>query len=976
MLEVRKNTFARSYENTFFREFARELSKRFEAKGIEGLLLGSPFCEVEERLQIDALLITSNVICIIDFKNYSHLIQLPDHANFKQGIWLDQEGNRIKGGSSINPFVQLSQQKSRFETIFKRYISQNIMPTDSINTRHTEKIVCFQNPVVIRGEVPPALTNFHITDKAHFAETILDVIDVKNQTSLSRKSFDAFKDIFLAAAYEIEDLTIEQVSVNISDNKYDTEQSHLYDDQQAAMNVLSEFLNDEDQKVFVLQGTLNSGKSHLIPYIQELAFKSNIQEVECFATTARIANNLLSEDIGEVNSIYSYIYGGSKSNVEDEEEQEQAFENDDMNSILKRVPLKISDNEENALFIVDEAQLLSDSYYRSIDLIFGSGHLLKDFLKFTNLQETKRKIIFIGDPYQMHTGNEDESPMRIDYLDEQYGIKASSFVLLDKPEYSELTKETLKCVNAMKDGMFNSLMFTFGSDLQAIEKSAIVDHIKIMLEFPTKRHVLTYSNEDAHRINLWIKSSILKNGEDIAVNDLVTFHNNIGTQNSEDPFAKPKKIFNGEFATVEEISDQIITESISIKQSPNPILLHFRPLKLKLNTTQEVVEVLSLEDFRTNAKVEMSEEMRIAFIVLLEEQVRLYLKQNPFEVSQEFEMLQQDEHYSYLKKEQIQLEKALDSGEKVKTRIKDLGIEIRKIEKKVKRQHRNKLEYELLSTTSSIFYKYKNAALLRYGWAMTVHRSTAYEFDQVIINMDQGSNRGKNNHAYFQWLYTALGRGKETVKLINYEPISPFSKSELKDAPSGTKSKDVFFHSSENDPQQRLKSFKEFFIAFIKAYGLEIEKIEPLNWQERYYLKQQSGAAAIVNVSYDGKGHFKTPVIMKAEPNEFKEEIAQIFSSKTSMKEFSFASNKWREIPYSVLADKLDTEEITINAVVQNNYHDTLKVSLKEDELEIEFWYGGDGLFSKIIPRYYSSVALWESFKNVIHAIGGDRGHQ
>ena len=96
MLEVRKNTFARSYENTFFREFSRELSQRFEEKGFNGLLLGSPFCEVEERLQIDALLITTYAICIIDFKNYSGEINLPDNDNFEQGIWTNIKGDRIK----------------------------------------------------------------------------------------------------------------------------------------------------------------------------------------------------------------------------------------------------------------------------------------------------------------------------------------------------------------------------------------------------------------------------------------------------------------------------------------------------------------------------------------------------------------------------------------------------------------------------------------------------------------------------------------------------------------------------------------------------------------------------------------------------------------------------------------------------------------------------------------------------------------
>jgi hypothetical protein len=105
MLEVRKNTFTRSYENTFFRDFSRELSKKFADKNINGLLIGSPLCEVEERLQIDALLITPYVICIIDFKNFSGQINLPNQSNFKQGVWTNATGDMIKGGSSINPYI-------------------------------------------------------------------------------------------------------------------------------------------------------------------------------------------------------------------------------------------------------------------------------------------------------------------------------------------------------------------------------------------------------------------------------------------------------------------------------------------------------------------------------------------------------------------------------------------------------------------------------------------------------------------------------------------------------------------------------------------------------------------------------------------------------------------------------------------------------------------------------------------------------
>ncbi|MGZ4011345.1 MAG: hypothetical protein ACXVLF_10370, partial [Flavisolibacter sp.] len=66
MLEVRKNTFSKSYENSFFREFSRHLSRSFKDRSLNGVLIGSPLCETDERLQIDALLITQNVVCIID----------------------------------------------------------------------------------------------------------------------------------------------------------------------------------------------------------------------------------------------------------------------------------------------------------------------------------------------------------------------------------------------------------------------------------------------------------------------------------------------------------------------------------------------------------------------------------------------------------------------------------------------------------------------------------------------------------------------------------------------------------------------------------------------------------------------------------------------------------------------------------------------------------------------------------------------
>ena len=121
MLEIRKGTATKNYENTFFREFAENLKNLFDKYSLDGLLIANSECESENRLQIDALLVTPKVVCIIDFKNFGGKITLPKNAKseFEFGKWTNENGEFVKGGSSINPFVQLRNQKDRFIKVVK-----------------------------------------------------------------------------------------------------------------------------------------------------------------------------------------------------------------------------------------------------------------------------------------------------------------------------------------------------------------------------------------------------------------------------------------------------------------------------------------------------------------------------------------------------------------------------------------------------------------------------------------------------------------------------------------------------------------------------------------------------------------------------------------------------------------------------------------------------------------------------------------
>ena len=958
MLEVRKNTFARNYENTFFRVFSKNLSKYFMEKGISGLLIGSPICEPDERLQIDALLITERVVCIIDFKNYSGLINLPGSNNFEFGIWTTNNGEQVKGGSSINPFIQLNNQKRRFSEVYEKYIKTNLKDDDIIDCRHIVNVVCFQKEIELNREIPNSKEmSFWIIDSVNFIEKISDIIDVNDKnTNISEQSYDAFRKVFNADIYKVEDKPVEDELHEIIEHSSKLDYSILYPDQKSALTEIKAFLENPEQQVFVLQGTANSGKSYLIPFIQDLAYNLRIQETEVFASSSRIANNLISIGrLERVNSIYSYIYGGKPRKYLkfwDDKDVEKMFEIigddyfngngakvdiDDLREqfpyeiIFEAIPIKQNDNSDNSLFIVDESQLVSDSFNQSIDLIFGTGYLLKDFLSYTNLVNTKRKLIFIGDPFQLQLGKTDESPLNPLYLEEAYNLKTNAYQLLDKPDFSIINKEALFCVDKIRTRYFNSLKFEQNYDFKILSDDLEKENVIADLINSKKGHLLYFKNEDAQERNLKIKKDILKNGNCLAIGDLVVFNNNIETK-SDNPDAFPKKILNGQFARITKISNDLRTESIFDNKGKFISNLSFVEVGIKHSESGYESTVLSFENYRNNPKAILSNNDLRAFRIFL---YKLANKELENFISKKYNV---DEVLSKLLIE-------LDEGKKVKTKINE------------------RLQTILRTMPETEYYKFKNAALLRFGWAMTVHKSMSYKWDEVIFNVERTS---KTNEDYFRWLYTGISRARKKVSLINYKRISPFDNTEFVDNNTANATNEFFYIAESQEKENRLTEFKEFVIC--KLVDTEIERIENLNWQERYHLKKEN-KRAIISFIYNGQGKFKFPTLSGGD-NAFGKEIIEQLKSKNLKFDFRVIKDSWRITQYELLSNVLKQKNVFFSQIIQTNYKDKIKLfSIGNEELDIEIDYNGDGAFSKITAKYYSNVTIWDNFKKAVEEL-------
>jgi hypothetical protein len=947
MLEIRKGTASKNYENTFFRDFAENLKNLFDKYSLNGLLIANSVCETDKRLQIDALLLTQNAVCIIDFKNFDGKITLPRNtkSEFEFGRWTNQKGNIIKGGSSINPFVQLKNQKEKFIRVFDKNIKNKLPKSDLFNPFHTVRAVCFQKEIELIGSIPSKEElNFFIIDKSNYLEKIRDIIDISDkEVSLSFKSFNLFKEVFRADKFDINEMYEE--TVNYDEYSTELDFDNLYSDQKSALKEITSFIKSDEEQIFILQGTSLSGKTHLIPFIQDIAFNNNISEVKLFASSARIANNLLKNSNLEFNSMYSQIYGGTN-------QDEEIVESDDDNKEtidLEIVPLKKCDDVEETIFIIDESHLVSDNYYQSIDLRFGTGKLLEDFISFSEIKGTKRKLIFVGDSFQLSIGKKEESALNPSYLEEKYECKTRAFQLIDKEDKSEIVKQALSAINCIRQERFNNLSFAVGDNFKKLEKDDLLPIISNSLKNNSNAHILSFSNYDAQEINFWIKKSILKNGTDLSENDLMIFSNNIRVEDENDPFAEPKKIYNGQFGIVTSVSEPIIKNNLKTN-------LTFREVNIKLQDSGHNLKFFSFENFRLSDKGELSKDETISYKILLNQ-----LAEEELENFKSGKLHSDDELTELLKK--------LENGERVKTKVN------RKIQK-------------LLSNKpSSEFYKYKNSAQLRFGWALTVHKAMSYKWDEVFFNVETGG--GKTNETYFKWIYTGLIRATHKVNLINYKSINPFMKMDIK--PSTIiqeKDKKLFFVSdltanlslSNKDIAQKfnfpneeitssLLQLQQFVNAKLEQKKLTINAINHPNYQELYEVKGSDGEIATISIYYNKKGHFKRPTLMKSEPKEFGDEVLEILTSNNSINDFEFIKDDWRKSAYKDLKVALNSNNMDFAFIIQAPYKDTIKIKSLEQLLILDMYYDGDGFYSTVSASYYDEPKIWIAFQKILNQL-------
>ena len=157
---------------------------------------------------------------------------------------------------------------------------------------------------------------------------------------------------------------------------------------------------------------------------------------------------------------------------------------------------------------------------------------------------------------------------------------------------------------------------------------------------------------------------------------------------------------------------------------------------------------------------------------------------------------------------------------------------------------------------------YFNAVKVKFGYAVTCHKSQGGEWDTVFVDY---SGRCGLSDDHLRWCYTATTRAKTRLFTINaphitsfdrltFKPISKFGK-----APKNFWQEDdslaTTYHPSTDLIGVRLKHLG--IEDALKETDFKLHNVVTCNWQDKFDFVSSTGEQVHIEVYYDGAGFFK-----------------------------------------------------------------------------------------------------------------------
>lgn len=351
--------------------------------------------------------------------------------------------------------------------------------------------------------------------------------------------------------------------------------------QETALTELEAFLNSSTQ-VFMLKGYAGSGKTTILKGLVEY-LNAIDKDFALMAPTGRAAKVIREKTGQEAFTIHKSIYS-----------YEDMVEIEEGDSFYYYYKIRNNVDVAGKIFIVDEASMLSDAKSEGEFFRFGSSHLLSDLIAYTRVAQSNvhSKIIFVGDPCQLPpVGDNSSKAFEAIYLKEKFNLFSVETEMKEVKRQggeSGILEAAAKIRKSISAGFFND--FNLRSNNIDISNPSYESFLDTWQKAESPKIIIASKNKTCLDLNLQIRERRFGNADlPVQKSDIVI----MGGNNYR------KGIFNGEFAVINEVSDEVTKRTITLR-GKSPVTLTWRSVELVFpdaESSNKIVKGKILENF-------------------------------------------------------------------------------------------------------------------------------------------------------------------------------------------------------------------------------------------------------------------------------------------------------------------------------------------------------------------------------------------
>ena len=621
--------------------------------------------------------------------------------------------------------------------------------------------------------------------------------------------------------------SIENTPQITEDEPIDTVESttlQLYPQQQQALDAICEFI-ESDSQVFILKGYAGTGKTTMIKALLPLLHNMG-KHTTLMAPTGRAAKVLMTKTRREASTIHRTIYSVNKLT---------SVRHDENGELIKMVDYIYKDKEEtrkhdvvefwfginqeryadynpqNAVYIVDEASMVSSRKTSNELFHFGSDVLLDDLLEYAELLKGG-KIIFIGDPAQLPpVGDNCSAALSEEYFKEN-GIGVTSFELTDvvrQAADSIILENAMMLRDLLQTQPRNTLTFKrCDNEVEDVLATTMVAKYIEMYPEPAfgDTAIICYSNKMTKGYNDAIRTYYYPEEKSVQAGDILQVVKNY--YRVDDPSQSRDALYNGDFVRVLDVSSEVETQSAPVWTKPGNkrevISLAFRDVTVQ-SEDGNVYKLKIIDSLLNSTNPSLTPNEHTALYI----NFRMRNPNLPKDKEAQAKMLMEDPYY--------------------------------------------------------------NALNVKYGYAITGHKSQGGDWDTVFV--DYNGRTGLDNDS-LRWMYTATTRAKERLYGVNMPNIQPFDKLQFRPITKLNKPAanaqivgnvgNVDMLSSNASNSQKAKCLS--VISALSRIGCRVDKIEQLQYKDRYHIRV-SDVIERYDCTYNGAGYYTTYNALDASEN-------------------------------------------------------------------------------------------------------------